>query len=72
MPQLETSAPSRAFSALEGAHTHPTMLCAHEYNTQAFGNPEVTVWGESVTLRREHGLEEDVGTISRGQMATLQ
>ena len=37
MPQLETSAPSRAFSALEGAHTHPTVLCAHEYNTQAFG-----------------------------------
>lgn len=72
MPQLETSVASRAFSALEGARTHPTMLCAHKYNTQAFGNPEATVWGESATLRREHGHGEDVGTISRGRMVTLQ
>ena len=72
MPRLETSVPSRAFFALEGARTHPTMLCAHEYNTQAFHNPEVTVWGESATLRREHGHGEDVGTTSRGRMIDLQ
>lgn len=35
MPRSETTAPSKAFSAFEGAHTHPTVLCARECNAHA-------------------------------------
>lgn len=40
MPQSETMAPSKAFSAFEGAHIPPTVLCAHECNTHT----SVTQW----------------------------